>query len=105
MTSEEFDKYRKFVQSPDQEHVLMAYQYIVSDKRYEEAKRLFAKTQIDNSTCPSLGNTIADVCALLERVLNDNSFMKSSWPVLRESLYSPAGICLLDTLKNYLVKD
>lgn len=104
MTIEKLNNIKNYLLSPDQELVFMAYQLIVQDEKYEEAKRLFANTQIDNSTCPSLGNTIADVCALLERVLNDNSFMKSSWSVLRENLYKPAGLIFLDATRIYLLK-
>ncbi len=104
MTSEDFNKIKNYIQSPDQELVFMAYQLIVQDANYEETKKLFAKTQIDNSTCPSIGNTIADICNLLESVLADNSFMKNSWPVLRENLYKPAGLIFLDTTKNYLLR-
>lgn len=104
MTNEEFSKIKNYLQSPDQELVFMAYQLIVSDKKYEEIKGLFAKTQIDNSACPSLGNTIADICNLFERVLADNSFMINSWPALRENLYKPAGLIFLDTTRNYLLE-
>lgn len=103
MTNEEFNKIKNYLQSPDQEMVFMAYLLIVSDKKYEDVKKLYAKTQIDNSTCPSIGNTISKICGLFERVLADNSTMKKSWPVLREDLYKPAGMIFLETTKDYLI--
>lgn len=105
MTSEEFKKIRDYLQSPDQEIVFLGYTYIVNDENYRRAKMQLGKIVYDNSNCPTIGNTVLELCKFIEHVVDDNTNMKGSWPVLRESLYSPAGICLLDTLKNYLVKD
>lgn len=104
MTYKEYDQILRFLQSPDQEIVFLGYTYIVNDENYRRAKMQLGKIVYDNSNCPTIGNTVLELCKFIEHVVGDNTNMKGSWPVLRESLYVPAGICLLDTLKNYLVK-
>lgn len=105
MTYKEYDQILRFLQSPDQEIVFLGYTYIVNDENYREAKMQLGDIVYDNSKCLTIGNTISELCKFVEHVVDDNTIMKGTWPVLRDSLYMPAGLCILDLLKNYLVED
>ena len=105
MTSEEFKKIRDYLQSPDQEIVFLGYTYIVNDENYRRAKMQLGKRVYDNRNCPTIGNTVLELCKFIEHVVDDNTNMKGAWSVLRDSLYLPAGLCILNLLKNYLVED
>lgn len=105
MTQAEFGTIKSWLKSHDQEIVYLGYTYIVKDVNYREAKMQLGDIVYDNSKCLTIGNTISELCKFVEHVVDDNTIMKGTWPVLRDSLYMPAGLCILDLLKNYLVED
>ena len=104
MTQTEFERIKGLLQSRDQELVFLGYGYIIADDKYAEIKKHFSKQTYDNRECPTIENTIGELCKFLETVNADNTFMINSWNILCDSLYIPAGLQFMDSMKDYLIE-
>ncbi len=104
MTQTEYNNISDLILSPDVYNVSLGYDLIVTDEKFNRIKTLFPEKKYDNSSCKTIGDTIAKLCIFIEHVSADNTNMKGTWPVLRESLYMPAGIQYLNTMKAFLLE-
>lgn len=104
MTPIGFYNTKDAITSEDMESVLLGFRNIVEDENYYEAKKQLSFLEYDNSQCPTIGNTIEKLCKFVEHVLRDSTNIRGTWPILRESLYMPAGIQLLEAMKDYLIE-
>lgn len=100
MTRTEYDSIYDMIQSDNCDCVLLALSLIVTDSLYDTIKNEYKSIHIDNSGY-KIGDTIGELCQVLDRIHNDNSFMKSSWNAIKDTFYIPLIKIFLESTKEY----
>lgn len=103
MTINEYISIRKKFQSVDIEAIVLAYSLLYTDSKFKYIRKHFGQCKYDNTKCSMLGDTIEDICALIEKIANGNSNVLTNWNATKDTLYIPAGLAFLDAMKDELV--
>lgn len=89
--------------SIDFETVALAYGILSSDEAFKQIRGQFGSDKYDNTGCPLLGNTIEELCAFIEKVANGDSKLRNNWNAIKDTLYIPAALALLNAIKEKLI--
>lgn len=103
MTINEYIRIREKFQSVDMETIVLAYSLLYTDSNFRYIREHFGQCKYNNTKCSMLGDTIEDICALIEKIANGNSDLLKNWNATKDTLYIPAGLAFLDTMKDELV--
>ena len=103
MTINEYIRIREKFQSVDMETIVLAYSLLYTDSNFRYIREHFGQYKYNNTKCSMLGDTIEDICALIEKIANGNSDLLKNWNATKDTLYIPAGLAFLDTMKDELV--